>query len=181
MTCVRMALAGCVLGGLGGCVANAESASVPEVPAAIATPHGVGGAFLAAQVRGTQLYRCGEVIDGEARAWRFIPKETVAILYEHRTMAVLGEQRGPSTWQFADGSNVEGVVLREASPDSSALPWQLFSAVASARGGLFSEPLYVQRLHTVGGRAPSEGCDEATAGELRSVAFSAEDYFFDRP
>jgi len=37
---------------------------------------------------------------------------------------------------------------------------------------------FIQRLHTVGGNAPSDGCSQASAGAEVRVTYSAEYWFY---
>jgi hypothetical protein len=85
---------------------------------------------------------------------------------------------GP-TWQGQDGSAVVGAVLQRAdAPDPGAIPWLLLEAKEHAGSGAFSTITHIQRLDTVGGVAPSEGCDEMHAGAEVRVPYQATYAFF---
>jgi hypothetical protein len=85
---------------------------------------------------------------------------------------------GP-TWQGQDGSAVIGAVLERAdAPDVGAIPWLLLGAKDHEGSGAFSTITHIQRLDTVGGVAPTEGCDEAHAGEEVRAPYEATYAFF---
>ena len=45
--------------------------------------------------------------------------------------------------------------------------------------GVFARTLSIQRLRTVGGKAPADGCDQAHAGQEARIAYKAAYAFFD--
>jgi hypothetical protein len=47
--------------------------------------------------------------------------------------------------------------------------------------GIFGSVASIQRLDTVGGMAPTGGCDEAHAGAITRVPYSATYAFFGTP
>ena len=62
---------------------------------------------------------------------------------------------GP-TWEAADGSKVVGsAVAHDDGPDHEAVPWLLLTATNNSGSGLFGNVRAIQRLHTVGGKAPA--------------------------
>src|SRR5436309_3670488 len=61
---------------------------------------------------------------------------------------------GP-TWESISGSKVVGSKIQSCTPDASAIPWLLLKAVSTSGPGVFNGVTYVQRLNTVGGKAPS--------------------------
>jgi hypothetical protein len=70
------------------------------------------------------------------------------------------------------------VLERADAPDPSAIPWLLLGAKEHEGGGVFSTVTHVQRLDTVGGVAPAEGCDEAHAGEEAREPYEATYAFY---
>jgi hypothetical protein len=77
-----------------------------------------------------------------------------------------------------DGSKVTGEVMARAdSPTANAIAWLLLSA-KPAGSGVFGAVRFVQRLHTVGGTAPPDGCSQASAGKEVRVPYSAEYRFY---
>jgi len=78
-----------------------------------------------------------------------------------------------------DGSKVVGEVkARDNRPDPSAIPWLLLSAKSTSGIGSSSQIKSIQRLYTVGGRAPTEACSKAQAGKVTGVAYKATYYFY---
>jgi hypothetical protein len=71
---------------------------------------------------------------------------------------------------------VVGAVLERATPDPNAIPWLLLEAVSSEGPGPFGGVTYVQRMNTVGGKAPA--APGAVLGEVARVPYVAEYYFY---
>jgi hypothetical protein len=69
-------------------------------------------------------------------------------------------------------------VVAKETPDPSAIPWLLLSAKSTSGKGIFSEVHSIQRLHTVGGTAPSTGCGQAQRGQELRTSYSADYLFF---
>jgi hypothetical protein len=58
----------------------------------------------------------------------------------------------------------------------------LLNAKSTSGNGVFANVRFVQRLRTVGGNAPPEGCNQAAAGTEVRVPYSAEYWFYaDKP
>lgn len=79
-------------------------------------------------------------------------------------------------WLTESGSRVVGTVADKCTPDVSAIPWVKLSAVNSGTG-VFSQTTFIQRLHTVGGLAPTTSGD--FVGQEHRSPYTA-DYFFYR-
>jgi hypothetical protein len=108
--------------------------------------------------KGVQIYRCGD--DGR---WMF--QAPSAQLYDDDDQLVAEHFSGP-TWQAADGSTVVAKKISEASPDPASIPWLLLEAVSNTGEGVFKNVKYIQRLSTVGGKAPSVPCDGPALNEV---------------
>jgi hypothetical protein len=119
--------------------------------------------------RGDQVYRW----DGQG--WVFV--EPAAQLYptRHARRPVGIHYAGP-TWESKRGSKVVGTVARRCTATSSAIPWLLLTAVSDATPGIFHRVTFIQRLHTVGGTAPSAA--GTTVGEIRRVPYTADYAFY---
>jgi hypothetical protein len=147
-----------------------------DVPAALDVPPGQKLTFEALGV-GVQIYAC--VDGGGSFKWSFVAPE--ATLYSLDDGGVVGRHYAGPTWQANNGSTVVGSVLaRVAPPDPNAIPWLLLAAVAHDGPGLLSEVSYIQRLDTVGGKAPAAGCDAAHLGDEARVPYQAH-YLFYKP
>jgi hypothetical protein len=137
-----------------------------------------GNVFLfATAATGSQIYVCTAKTDSpDTFAWVF--KAPQAELRNDAGDLVGMHSAGP-TWAGNDGSAVVGEAVAHADgADAGAIPWLLLRATSHAGSGLFSTVTYVQRLETAGGVAPTEGCDQSTAGEERAVPYTATYAFY---
>jgi len=82
---------------------------------------------------------------------------------------------GP-TWESISGSKVVGSKIQSCTPDASAIPWLLLKAVSTSGPGVFNGVTYVQRLNTVGGKAPS--APGSFVGQVAQVPYTAEYFFY---
>jgi hypothetical protein len=126
---------------------------------------------------GVQVYVCKARADSpDVFEWTF--KAPVADLWNDRGENVGKHYAGP-TWEGNDGSKVVGeVVARANGPDPGAIPWLLLRARSNAGAGAFTTVTFVQRLETVGGIAPSDGCDGSAADAERDVEYAATYVFY---
>ena len=156
--------------------AGAAQADVSMLPANL-TPPSSSVQLFTVHAAGVQLYVCkARADDPQNFAWTFTaPQATL--------MNAAGEQigthyAGPS-WEGKDGSTVVGTVVERAdAPVPAAIPWLLLESKSHAGSGVFSTVTYIQRLETVGGVAPADGCNEATANTERAVEYTATYAFF---
>src|SRR5262249_47684332 len=84
---------------------------------------------------------------------------------------------GP-TWETNSSSKVVGMVLERCTPDPDAIPWLLLEAVFDEGPGILARVTFIQRVNTLGGKAPTDPGN--VPGELARVPYAAE-YFFYRP
>lgn len=116
-----------------------------------------------------------QVYQWDGASWRFVAPE--AFLYadsrEHRVVGI--HYAGP-TWESRSGSRVVGAVLERATPDPDSIPWLLLRTVSSVGPGIFHRVTYIQRLATVGGKAPS--FPGAFPGAVARVPYTAEYFFY---
>ena len=151
-----------------------SSACVPEVPAALAVPAGNKLAFYYDAI-GVQIYGC----DATATGYGWVLRGPEANLYGHKGKLAGTHYTGP-TWQSKDGSTVVASKLADApSPDATAIPWLLLGATSHTGKGRMSDVTYIQRLETVGGKAPATGCDATHAGDTVRVDYTATYYFYE--
>jgi hypothetical protein len=151
------------------------------IPSSIAVPQ---GSWLIAHTyaRGVQVYVCTpDAKDSSHYTWTL--KEPRAKLYAdgryHKTVGkhYFDASKNP-TWEATDGSKVRGVKVQQAnSPDSTAIPWLLLKSTATQGSGKFTPVLYIQRLHTKGGKAPAIA-DRAKKRQSIEVAYTAEYLFY---
>jgi hypothetical protein len=175
MILVAIALMGSLAGAT---TAQGKSARSKHVPPDLVPPASADLLF-ELQGQGVQIYTCqADPNDATAFVWTFTAPE--AKLRNTRGEVVGRHFAGP-TWQGNDGSAVVGKVLERAdAPNKKAIPWLLLEAKAHQGSGVFSTITYIQRLDTVGGVAPAEGCDVAHAGEEARVPYEAT-YAFSYP
>lgn len=146
----------------------------PQVPEAIQVPAGVKVA-LSARASGSQIYTCQAGADGKF-SWTF--KAPDAELHD-RNDHVIGHHSAGPTWKLTDGSSVTGKATAHAdSPDPDAIPWLLVTVTSHSGNGLLDNVTTVQRIHTHGGKAPSEGCDEAHRAAETQSSYTADYYFY---
>ena len=123
---------------------------------------------------GVQIYECkAKVDDAAARPeWSLVAPE--ATLADNKGTAVGKHYAGP-TWEANDGSKIVGLVVgRIDAPTPDAIPWLLLATRSTGQTGLFSNVTSVQRVATVGGVAPAEGCTPSNIGATTRVAYKAQ-------
>ncbi len=135
---------------------------------------------LALELRGegVQIYVCTARKDDAAK-FEWILKAPEARLFDDAGRLV-GKHYGGPTWEGNDGSKVVGELkARDDGPDANAIPWLLLNAKASSGGGMFGKTTSIQRLRTVGGKAPAEGCSKAAeAGSEVRMPYQARYAFY---
>ncbi|MGO9512293.1 MAG: DUF3455 domain-containing protein [Steroidobacteraceae bacterium] len=160
---------------LEGC-ASGRIETVPGVPEALRVP---GNEVVSLELHGVgvQIYECQASQDGQTRfTWVF--KSPAADLLDQTGNTVGRHYAGP-TWEANDGSKVIGeIVARDEGPDAGAIPWLLLRATSNMGKGVFARAQFIQRLHTVGGKAPATDCDATQAGRRIRVAYAADYYFY---
>jgi hypothetical protein len=83
-------------------------------------------------------------------------------------------------WTALDGSqiNADGKAPLGRVPRPGAIPELLLRVTRSSGSGVLVGVRFVQRIETVGGAPPSEGCDSSHADERRAVPYGATYRFF---
>jgi hypothetical protein len=122
---------------------------------------------------GDQIYTCKT--DGAQFAWAL--KAPNAQLYDDGGKLFAKHFAGPS-WEANDGSRITGkAVANVPSPNADSIPWLLVTVLSHDGNGVLSHITTVQRLNTMGGKAPASGCDSAHTGQEVRIRYSA-DYLF---
>jgi hypothetical protein len=143
------------------------------VPAALAVPAGEH-LILKARARGVQIYTCADTpTSGPPVAWTL--KAPDAQLFDDKDKPLGKHYAGP-TWEANDGSKVVGEVVAKA-PQPGTIPWLLLRGKAQGKG-ILAGVTSIQRLDTVGGAAPTSGCDATHRGAEQRVPYSASYVFF---
>jgi hypothetical protein len=148
------------------------------VPASLQVP-ATQVLLLRAPAVGVQIYEC-QVSPEDSKKYDWVFKAPDAQLFNASGKAIIKHFAGP-TWEHTDGSAVVGeVTAKDTGPDSLAIPWLLLSAKSTSGHGILSRVQFIQRIHTVGGKAPAGGCGVALMGSEVRMQYSA-DYLFYGP
>jgi hypothetical protein len=132
---------------------------------------------LETRATGVQFYECRGA-KGDLSRFEWVFKAPEAELFDNAGKKIGKHYAGP-TWEADDGSKVVGEVKsRDNGPDSSAIPWLLLGAKSNSGNGLFSATKSIQRVQTIGGIAPTEGCGQGQVGKEVRVPYKAAYYFF---
>ena len=119
-----------------------------------------------------------QVYRWDGASWVFV--EPSAVLYadagEH---GVVGTHYAGPTWESNSGSKVVAAVDERCTPDANSIPWLLLHAVSAEGPGVFGRTAFIQRVNTVGGKAPAAG--GSAVGEIARVPYTAEYFFYRAP
>jgi hypothetical protein len=155
-------------------LASPQKEVAPDVPDAIAAPANVA-VVLFAHASGSQIYTCQTGADGKY-AWTL---KAPAAELKDRQDKVIGQHSAGPTWTLKDGSSVTGKAAAHVdSLDSDSIPWLLLNVVSHAGKGALSNVTTIQRVHTHGGVAPPDGCDEAHKNAETKSSYTADYYFY---
>ena len=158
-----------------GCAASNVGTN-PLVPENLRVPAGQA-LSLVSPATGVQIYECG-AIKTEPPRFEWVFKAPEAELFDLSGKKIGKHYAGP-TWESNDGSKVVGEIkARDDGPDPNAIPWLLLSAKSTSGDGVLGKTVSVQRVRTVGGKAPVAGCSQAEAGKEVRVPYSATYYFY---
>ena len=160
---------------LAGCAASSMETN-PLVPESIRVrPDQV--LSLVAPAAGVQIYECSASKADPAK-FEWVFKAPEADLFDGTGRKIGRHYAGP-TWESNDGSKVVGEVKgRDDGPAATAIPWLLLSARSTSGNGVFGRTVAIQRLYTVGGKAPAEACNRARLGKGARVPYKATYYFY---
>ena len=176
-------------------VGHAKNVTPPPVPGTLQVPEG-NEAFLIGHAFGSQDYVCAASGSGVA----FVLTTPEAVLFDNPARRVINHFFSPNpveggtiraTWQSTRNSSVFwGKVVHAATsatdPDFVALDaiaWVLLSQAGvlegSGNGDNLAAATFVQRVNTVGGLAPSIGCNSpADIGKTAFVPYEADYVFY---
>ena len=154
--------------------ALAAGCATTQVPVAL-KPEANQKLALIVHAKGEQIYECREKKDqAGAYDWAFIAPQ--AGLFDGNGKQIGKHYAGPS-WEAPDGSKIVGKVKQSAAaPAAGSIPWLLLDAKSAGKEGAFSKITSVQRVATVGGVAPPNGCP--LAGYRVEIPYAADYYFF---
>ena len=156
--------------------AASQVGTAPIVPENLKAPAGQV-LSLEAQATGVQIYECNPNKTDPAR-FEWIFKAPEADLFDNAGRKIGKHYAGP-TWESNDGSKVLGEAkARDEGPDAGAIPWLLLTAKSTSGNGVFDGTQSIQRVRTVGGKAPAQGCSREQAGKEARVPYKATYYFY---
>lgn len=153
----------------------------PTVPAALQAPAGERK-VLEHHARGVQIYRCAVPAAGAAvtaPAWSFVAPRA-ELFANAGSNAVQGTHGAGPFWQGNDGSRIVGQVKARAdAPQAGAIPWLLLATTSNGTPGTMAAVTSIQRITTVGGVAPNDGCASAgDVGKEAQVPYTATYVYF---
>ena len=147
----------------------------PSVPALLEVPAGNEVSFHV-YATGVQVYVCTETSPG-VYAWVFT--QPIANLYANPGLnGFAGTHYAGPTWESKSGSKVVGSKIEGVTVDPNAVQWLLLGAVSSQGPGILNGTTYIQRVNTVGGKAPATGANASTVGQEVQIPYTAEYYFY---
>jgi len=124
--------------------------------------------------KGVQIYACNKN-DAGAYVWAFKGPEAELADAAGKN---IGKHYGGPTWEGTDGGKVVAAAKASApAPGGNAIPWLLLEVKSRDGAGQFTQAAAILRVNTVGGQAPTTGCDEAHAGASQRVPYTATYYF----
>ncbi|MFZ6874431.1 DUF3455 domain-containing protein [Undibacterium sp. Di27W] len=144
------------------------------VPANLQAPAGEVLAFQMAAT-GVQIYDCKANKDVAKKfEWVFRAPEAELYASHDSSNLKLGKHYAGPTWEGNDGSKVVGEVASKSdSPESNAIPWLLLKAKSNTGTGTFARITSIQRVVTVGGKAPLTGCSDFQLGAETRTPYKA--------
>jgi Protein of unknown function (DUF3455) len=157
--------------------------STVSVPDALQPSAGERRAF-EHHARGVQIYRCAAAANaaaGAKPAWAFVAPQAELFSAASST-TVLGLHGAGPFWQANDGSRVQGQVKARAdAPQAGAIPWLLLTTTPTGAAGAMAAVSSIQRVSTVAGVAPAEGCSTSSdIGKEARVPYTAQYVYFTR-
>ena len=165
---------------LAACANDATRSLQPRVPNALATVQPDLGdcGYLAAPARSTLVFhvyaRGVQIYRWTGTSWLLYGPDAVLSTDVDGKSTVGTHYVGP-TWETNSGSKAVGTVIDRCTSDPNAVQWLSLSAKSSGPGVL-NGVTFVQRVNTVGGKAPSAA--GTIVGEEARAAYSAEYFFY---
>jgi hypothetical protein len=162
---------------MAGCATDSSRRiSVPVVPDTLKVSPNETLSF-AATAKGVQIYEC-RAKTNDATEYEWVLKAPEADLFDAQGKRI-GRHYGGPTWEGIDGSKVIAEAkAREPSPEKNAIPWLLLVAKKHEGTGVFSRVSSIQRLETMGGKAPAGSPDRSKLGTEVRIPYTAVYYFY---
>jgi hypothetical protein len=155
-------------------LALAACASAPAVPPGLVPAGETTVGRVAA--RGVQIYECRAKAGATGAEWAFVGPEAELL---DASGAPVGKHYAGPHWEDRDGSKIVGTVKARAdAPAAGAVPWLLLTTRSVGGSGRLAKVTSIQRVNTVGGVAPTGGCDAGTLGRSARVPYTADYVLF---
>jgi hypothetical protein len=151
--------------------------TAPQVPTQLQVPKEEKLLFKTA-ANGVQIYTCQPKEDNPQKyGWKL--KAPEAVLLDEKGIEI-GKHYGGPTWELKDGSKIQGKIKAKAdSLTKNSIPLLLLEVTSHSGKGAMSNVKHIQRLATVGGQAPAEGCNATTKKDVEvKVDYTADYYFY---
>jgi hypothetical protein len=177
-------------------IAHAQTVNPPPVPTdvEVLAPN---EAFLVGHAVGTQNYVCAPSSSIGHVAWTLFTPEATLFSDEGEQLTTHFFSPNPAenqlvraTWQDSRDSSTVWARVTGSSTDptfvaAGAIPWLRLEAagtqVGPTGGSTLARTTFVQRLNTIGGAAPSTGCELPTdLGRKAFVPYTADYFFYTR-
>lgn len=142
--------------------------TLPPGAEALAVPAGNVVSFHT-YAAGFQVYRWNTTTN----AWQFV--EPIALLIPSVAGFPIGWHFVGPTWVVPGAGSVVGSVVANVPVDPTAIPWLKLAAVSTTGPGPLEATTFIQRLNTVGGRAPSR---VGAPNETVYIPYTAQYYFY---
>ncbi|MBE9034258.1 DUF3455 domain-containing protein [aff. Roholtiella sp. LEGE 12411] len=150
-------------------------ANVTAIPDSIKVPNGEQ-LLWKVSAKGAQIYVC-KLQSEYSEQYEWTLKAPDALLLNEQGQDLGKHYTGP-TWEAKDGSKVVAKVKSKADvTQNDAIPWLLLEARSHEGNGIFRQVNWIQRINTVGGKAPVKGCDKSSENREIRVKYTA-DYLF---
>ena len=161
---------------LASCASLETPTAAVDVPARL-RPSANESLAVIVPAKGVQIYECRARKDqADQYEWVFVAPE--ADLFDARGSRIGRHYAGPH-WEANDGSKIVGTVKERADArQADAIPWLLLTTKSVGAPGSFGRVTSIQRVNTVGGLAPKDGCSRNTTGAMGRVHYTADYYFF---
>jgi len=156
---------------------------VPDAGNNLVPDGGLPPLLIHAAASGTQNYTCtaqnGDA--GTTYAWVFVgPQANLddcnATLIGHHFASEAGA--AAPEWQTLDQSFVIAAKQAAYTDDAGSVPWLLLKETSNGGSGSISKTLYIQRLYTSGGIAPTTACNSQNVNTTTNVPYTADYYFY---
>lgn len=120
---------------------------------------------------GVQIYRWN------GASWDFVAP-SATLFADAGGQGKIATHFGGPTWQSNSGGTVVGTVADRCTLDAASIPWLSLTAIPDGPG-VFEKVAFIQRLNTVGGKAPST--PGSILGEEAQVQYTADYLFYKAP